>query len=899
MRQHPLCIVVLAGLVAPTTGAAATIDRFDVPPHLWTSSGGVEVEHREITAGDPLARPGQAAVEGVLSVLTPRHVRVSVSDRSCRGRHGSAQVTLLGAPGFDVRDAVADSLTYGGEAAEEPGRLRDTNRDGSTDLILSFPCRACRDDAVLEGRTTDGRPFSSDGVDAKVARPYAASSDWSASDGLRFWYHGRGAGGRVKVHLRDNRLPDPGPSRWRLAWNDEFSGRDPRGPDPDHWTPEIGDGTAQGIPGWGNNELEYYTDSPANAQTDGQGHLAISAHRADGSFNCYYGPCEYTSARLISRHKVEVGPGRIEARVHVPAGAGLWPAFWALGANIGDVGWPQSGEIDILEHVGRDPNRIFGTVHGPGYSGGGGITGIHDLGVPVADGYHVFAIEWQRDEIQWTVDGVPYHRVTRADLAGRPWVFDKPFFLILNLAVGGFLGGPVDPGLTFPRTMLIDYVRVYRATDTAERFTASFADDTAGWREVSLPWSAFTRSRQQPPGAPNDGLTLSEVWGYGFNFGELDGDAALVDDVRLIQPRAAVVTNANDAGPGSLRNAAAAVIDGGLVTFHPSLAGGVIPFSTGPLWISGKNLTIDASAAPGLALDGGGRDRLLIVDPGAGATVRGLTLRNGWAWDLAGGVLNNGSLTLDRCVLTGHIVGADVNDWWKGGGGIYTGGGSTLRLIDSTVSGNRTNLVDGGGIYAFQNSTVWIERSTVSGNVAGNVGGGLRMLGSGSIVNSTFSGNQATAWFGGALFHTDGVLSVLSSTITGNLSPDFANAAVFVGTFTPANATLNLANTIVGDNVGTGCFVAPFGAGVVTLASGGYNLFTDATCLPAATDRVEGGAGLEPLALVGGPTAAHVPGPASPAIDSADAATCPAQDQRGVSRPQGVGCDVGSVERVP
>jgi hypothetical protein len=259
--------------------------------------------------------------------------------------------------------------------------------------------------------------------------------------------------------------------------------------------------------------------------------------------------------------------------------------------------------------------------------------------------------------------------------------------------------------------------------------------------------------------------------------------------------------------------------------------------------------------------------------------------------------LNNGTLNLDHVVVTGNSVGASVNDFWKGGGGIYTGGGSTLRLIDSTVSNNQTTLVDGGGIYAFLNSTVQIENSTISGNSAGNVGGGMRMLGSGSIVNSTLSGNTAVAWYGSALFHTDGTLGIVNSTLTGNVAPSSADAAVFVGTFTPASATLTLSNTILGDNVGTGCFMGLFGAGTVTLASGGTNLFTDATCNPAATDLVVGGTGLEPLFANGGPTLTHAPGVGSAAIDAANAATCPATDQRGVARPQGAGCDIGSVEQ--
>jgi hypothetical protein len=177
------------------------------------------------------------------------------------------------------------------------------------------------------------------------------------------------------------------------------------------------------------------------------------------------------------------------------------------------------------------------------------------------------------------------------------------------------------------------------------------------------------------------------------------------------------------------------------------------------------------------------------------------------------------------------------------------------------------------------------------------------MLGNATIVNSTLSGNTSSAWFGGALFHTDGVADLVNSTVTGNVAPSFGNAALFVGTFTAANATLNLSNSIVANNrdldgnTGTGCFVAPFGSGVVTLTSGGNNVFTDGTCAPVASDQVVATAALGPLAANGGHTLTHLPAAGSPAIDTANPARCPATDQRGVARPQGGGCDVGAVEQ--
>lgn len=258
--------------------------------------------------------------------------------------------------------------------------------------------------------------------------------------------------------------PGPAPSSWSLLWSDEFD--DPAGtpPDPATWARDLGDGSAAGIVGWGNNERQYYTDGTENAATDGEGNLLLTIRRGDGSYDCYYGPCEYTSARLVTRGLREVQYGRVEARIRVPTGFGVWPAFWMLGTDIGEVGWPASGEIDVMEHVGRRPNEILGTLHGPGYSGSSGLSQTVDLGVPVADEFHTFAIEWWSGHIAWFLDGTMYHEASPADVAPNAWVFDHPFYLILNVAVGGNLGGPVGSDLALPQSMAVDYVRVYEGT---------------------------------------------------------------------------------------------------------------------------------------------------------------------------------------------------------------------------------------------------------------------------------------------------------------------------------------------------------------------------------------------------------------------------------------------------
>ncbi len=283
----------------------------------------------------------------------------------------------------------------------------------------------------------------------------------------------------------------------------------------------------------------------------------ITAREADGSLQCYYGPCEYTSARLISWHKAEFAYGRIESRILLPDGeSGLWPAFWSLGTNIGRVGWPRSGEIDFMEYVSRRPYEVYGTIHGPGYAGGASFGDTY-VTYPerVAANYHTFAIEWQPDLIEWYVDDVLYHSATPGNVAPNEWVFNDPVFLIYNLATGGYFGGPVSPFTTFPQSMAIDYVRVYQGPDTAERWEASFTDRFDGWQEVEIPFGAFTRSGEQPAGAPDDGLNLDEVWGYGFRLpgtGSASGPT-LLDQVRLMAPSKVALAIADDSGDGTLR----------------------------------------------------------------------------------------------------------------------------------------------------------------------------------------------------------------------------------------------------------------------------------------------------------------------------------------------------------
>ena len=240
--------------------------------------------------------------------------------------------------------------------------------------------------------------------------------------------------------------PTPTPSA--QSWADEFDGPANTLPDPAKWTYDLGNNN-----GWGNQELESYTNLVQNVRLDGSGHLVIHVDRNGSS---------YTSARIKTQGLFSAKYGRIESRIRLPFGQGIWPAFWMLGTNIGTVGWPQCGEIDVMENVGREPSINHGSVHGPGYSGGNSVSGLYTLsGSRFADDFHVFAIQWAPQSIAFFVDGVSYKTVTPGSLpAGATWVFDNTFFLILNVAVGGtFPGGP-DASTQFPQDMIVDYVRV-------------------------------------------------------------------------------------------------------------------------------------------------------------------------------------------------------------------------------------------------------------------------------------------------------------------------------------------------------------------------------------------------------------------------------------------------------
>lgn len=250
---------------------------------------------------------------------------------------------------------------------------------------------------------------------------------------------------------------------WVQVWADEFDGPAGHRIDTTKWSYEYADGCPAGICGWGNDEKEYYSDSTANIGLNGEGQLAIVARVAPAGLTCYYGPCRYTSAKITTRGKMLASPGRVEARIKLPAGQGLWPAFWMLGQGNPATPWPECGEIDIMENKGSQLSTTSSALHGPGYSGATPFA--HSQSLPsgqLKDDFHTFAVEWDSHRVRFFIDGNPHYAVTTDAVRryGRP-VLDQSFFVILNLAVGGHFDGDPRSDAIFPATMLVDYVRVY------------------------------------------------------------------------------------------------------------------------------------------------------------------------------------------------------------------------------------------------------------------------------------------------------------------------------------------------------------------------------------------------------------------------------------------------------
>jgi beta-glucanase (GH16 family) len=239
-----------------------------------------------------------------------------------------------------------------------------------------------------------------------------------------------------------------GSRNWQLVWSDDFEGSAGTLPDASKWGFDIGNNG-----GWGNAELENYTNNPENVSLDGNGNLVLTAIKNGNS---------YTSARVNTKGKFSQTYGRFEARLKTPYGPGIWPAFWMLGADVDQVGWPNCGEIDVMELKGQQPNVIHGTIHGPGYSAGGAISSSYALQNGRFDlDYHLYAVEWTEDQIDFSCDGYLYKRIKKSDVPGE-WVYDHDFFMILNVAIGGNYVGFPTAQTPFPQKMIVDYVKVYQ-----------------------------------------------------------------------------------------------------------------------------------------------------------------------------------------------------------------------------------------------------------------------------------------------------------------------------------------------------------------------------------------------------------------------------------------------------
>jgi len=246
-------------------------------------------------------------------------------------------------------------------------------------------------------------------------------------------------------------------SRSAFSFRDDFAGPAGTSPNTQIWATDIGNAEYDG---WGNRELQYYTGGADNVSLDGQGNLAITARRTPAGMYapCWNGDtCPYTSGRVNSMGTVSLDIGHAEVRMKVPAGLGLWPAFWMLGGS--PDSWPDDGEIDVAEIVGSELGIVNGTVHGPGYSDDGGITGEFDSEVDLSADFHTYAVDKSADSVSWSLDGTTYFEVRPEDLPpSATWVFDRPFYLLLNLAVGGTMPGDPDSWTPFPATLLVDYV---------------------------------------------------------------------------------------------------------------------------------------------------------------------------------------------------------------------------------------------------------------------------------------------------------------------------------------------------------------------------------------------------------------------------------------------------------
>jgi len=247
----------------------------------------------------------------------------------------------------------------------------------------------------------------------------------------------------------------------KLIWSQEFNGKKGSKVDSRYWTYDLGGS------GWGNGELQNYQSDAV--ELDGKGNLVITAKRLiknKKSF-CLYGFCEFSSGRIVTRDRISFKYGKIEARIKMPSGGGTWPAFWTLGTNIKEKGWPKCGEIDIIEAVGNNPKWVSVALHGPEYSGGSNIGRSFLNDKNLSSGFHTYGIEWMPGQIRWLFDGNEVQKANKDFIGDKTWVFDTPQYLILNVAMGGTLGGEISSKFNIGK-MKIDWLRVSRVGNFGE-----------------------------------------------------------------------------------------------------------------------------------------------------------------------------------------------------------------------------------------------------------------------------------------------------------------------------------------------------------------------------------------------------------------------------------------------
>jgi hypothetical protein len=339
--------------------------------------------------------------------------------------------------------SLDDDSSPSTETSSDDGSVTDDSSETDVGGDGSFP--------TLEDETSmDGDPTAQDESDMGGGADDSASDDSASDDSAGDDSAGDDSAGDDSAG-DDSASDEPvtfatcPDENWNLVWGDDFDGPAGSAVDGSKWNYDSG-------PNWYNGELQYYSTGADNAFLDGNGNLVIEARRENREGR------QYTSARLKTEGKHTFTYGRFEGRMKLPYGQGMWPALWMLGGN----SWPNDGEIDIMENLGREPSIAHGTIHGPGYSGADGPGTAFTLpdGEVFSDDFHIFAVEWEPEVIRWYIDGEHYATKTPADIGGNRWVFDHPFFFLVNLAVGGEWPGDPDETTVFPQQFLIDYIRV-------------------------------------------------------------------------------------------------------------------------------------------------------------------------------------------------------------------------------------------------------------------------------------------------------------------------------------------------------------------------------------------------------------------------------------------------------